>query len=396
MTPTQYDIVTVGGGLGSSALARVMAKHGTRVLVIERETQFKDRVRGEFMCPWGVAEARTLGIHDLIRDNCGVDATITDLGFGPRDLASTTVQQLPALGFYHPEMQETVLEAARAAGAEIKRGATVVNVEPGSPTKVTFQDSGGTQTVNARLAVASDGRFSTARKWAGFDAHENPQPFYFAGLLLEDVAIPQTNSYLLFLPPLAQATAMTPVGGGRFRTYVAYHDNRGKCLQGNDKIPEFLSTAKNAELVAAAFENAKPIGPLASFRCGDFWVDHPYKNGVALIGDAAATSDPAFGQGLSTTLRDVRVLSDELKSNDDWDTAARAYAAEHDQYSAVVRKVTGWFRTLFLEQGSEAEQRRERAMPLLAQDGTRAPDHLFSGPDLPSDDSVRQRFFGEV
>jgi 2-polyprenyl-6-methoxyphenol hydroxylase-like FAD-dependent oxidoreductase len=372
-----------------------MAEHGARVLVIERETQFKDRVRGEFLSPWGVEEARTLGIYELIRDNCGVDAPITDLGFGPRDLPSTTPQQLPALGFYHPDMQETVLKAAATAGAEVKRGATVTSVEPGSPPTVLFQDSNTTQTITARMVVASDGRFSTARKWAGFDANEEPQPFYFAGLLLKDVAIPQTNSYLLFLPPLAQATAMTPAGAGRFRTYVAYQDSRGKCLQGNDKVSEFLTTAKNAELVANAFADAKPIGPLASFRCGDFWVDHPYKNGVALLGDAASTSDPAFGQGLSTTLRDVRVLSDHLKAADNWNTAADAYATEHDRYSAVVRKVTGWFRGLFLEQGIDADKRRERALPLLAEDGSRAPDHLFSGPDLPADESVRKRFFGD-
>jgi len=53
-----YDIVTVGGGLGGSALARAMAARGARVLVLEREKQFKDRVRGEFLAVWGVAEAR--------------------------------------------------------------------------------------------------------------------------------------------------------------------------------------------------------------------------------------------------------------------------------------------------------------------------------------------------
>jgi flavin-dependent dehydrogenase len=35
-----YDIITVGGGLGGAALARAMAEHGARVLVVEREKQF--------------------------------------------------------------------------------------------------------------------------------------------------------------------------------------------------------------------------------------------------------------------------------------------------------------------------------------------------------------------
>src|SRR5262249_36099068 len=155
MASLQYDIITVGGGLGGAALAKAMAERGARVLVLEREKEFKDRVRGEFMTPWGVAEAKELGIYEPIRDGCGNEAAITDLGFGPRDLTSTTPQQLPALGFCHPEMQEVVLNEARAAGAEVRRGMTVVNITPGSTPSVTFQDSNGTATANARLVVAA-------------------------------------------------------------------------------------------------------------------------------------------------------------------------------------------------------------------------------------------------
>ena len=42
---TDYDIITVGGGLGGAALAKAMAEQGYRVLVVEREEQFKDRGR---------------------------------------------------------------------------------------------------------------------------------------------------------------------------------------------------------------------------------------------------------------------------------------------------------------------------------------------------------------
>ena len=38
-----YDIITVGGGLGGSTLAKAMAERGARVLVVERERHFKDR-----------------------------------------------------------------------------------------------------------------------------------------------------------------------------------------------------------------------------------------------------------------------------------------------------------------------------------------------------------------
>ena len=66
----EYDLIIVRGGLGRAVLSRAMAEHGARVLVIERERQFKDRVRGEAIWPWGVAELRELGVYQLLIDTC--------------------------------------------------------------------------------------------------------------------------------------------------------------------------------------------------------------------------------------------------------------------------------------------------------------------------------------
>jgi hypothetical protein len=61
----------------------------------------------------------------------------------------------------------------------------------------------------------------------------------------------------------------------------------------------------------------------------------------------------------------------------------------------VIHEVARWFTSMFLETGPEADARRMRAFPRIAEDPTRVPDHLFSGPELPFDDAVRRRFFGE-
>jgi len=51
MNSLAYDIVMVGGGLGASAFAASMARQGVRVLILEKETQFKDRVRANTFVP---------------------------------------------------------------------------------------------------------------------------------------------------------------------------------------------------------------------------------------------------------------------------------------------------------------------------------------------------------
>ena len=54
----------------------------------------------------------------------------------------------------------------------------------------------------------------------------------------------------------------------------------------------------------------------------------PYKNGIALVGDAAHTSDQTWGQGLSLTMRSARLLRDALTGTDDWDAAGHKYAEQ--------------------------------------------------------------------
>jgi menaquinone-9 beta-reductase len=396
MTASRYDIVTIGGGLGASALARAMAERGAKVLVLEQERRFRDRVRGEYVCPWGVAEAKELGISEILCRNCAVELPWTDLGFGPRNLLETTPQQLPGLSFSHPEMQEALLAAAEAVGAEVRRGVTVERIETDQQPVVVAAADGRSERIAARLIVAADGRGSQARKWGGFTLEKNAQPFLFAGVLLTEVSARQDMGVFIFNSELGTIGVVIPQGKARYRAYLGYPTTVNYRLQGSDKLGLFFSESAKVAPVFAEFHSAsKSIGPLASFDGGDSWVNHPYRGGVALIGDAAATSDPSFGQGMSLTLRDVRVLRDELLRDSDWDQAGHGYAEQHDVYFHNCHTATVWLRQVFQEQSPEAALRRQRALPLIAEDLTRVPDHIFSGPEMPLDDSVRSRFFGE-
>ena len=154
-------------------------------------------------------------------------------------------------------------------------------------------------------------------------------------------------------------------------------------------------SARGYAPIADYCADAKSVGPLASFDASDDWVEHPYRDGVALLGDAAATSDPTYGQGLSFALRGARVLRDELTNDSDWEAAGHRYAEQHQRSFRACHAVERWVRTLFQEPSPDAAALRAKAMPLIAEDPTRVPDHIFSGPDLPLSEQVRARFFGE-
>lgn len=396
-----YDVLTVGGGLAGAALAKSLAEQSFRVLVVEQTLEFKDRVRGETMPPWGVSELRSLGLYDLLKESCGHEHPWFDIFLGPiqlmhRPLVSTTPHATPELNFYHPAMQETLLTAGAGAGAQVRRGAIVRDVRPGPAPVAVVEQEGAVEEIPSRLVVCADGRRSAGRRWSPRFQVKQDAPFLVgSGVLLENMRIPEDTSSIYMNPLLGTSAYTFPLGGGRVRAYLVYPVESGLRLQGERDLPLFVEKSIAVGAPPASFEGIRPAGPLASFDMADTWVEHPYADGVVLIGDAASSNDPAWGQGRSLTSRDVRVLGDRLLTTSDWSAACDDYAHEHDRYYRVIHEVTLVLKDMFQRPGPEADAWRERALPLIAQDPARVPDHTFSGPDLPWNDEVRQVFFAE-
>jgi 2-polyprenyl-6-methoxyphenol hydroxylase-like FAD-dependent oxidoreductase len=397
-----YDLIVVGGGIAGASLAQRMAKSGARVLVLEQETEFRDRIRGECLQPWGVGEARQLGVADALRicanEMRWVDFIINGQHATKRDFVATTPQTSGMWGFYHPRAQEALLAMAAAAGAEVRRGATVQHIDPGANPKAKIAQSGGTSEVEARLVALCAGRNPALRAQLGFQARRGSIPLFLSGVWVTNLPAEMDPSVAYIANDLVGGTvsALFPQSADRGRAYFGFHPQTCPRLQGSADFPRFCQEFNRAAGGAIPLGNAQPAGPLASFECVDVWVDHPYRDGVALVGDAASSNDPSWGQGLALALRDARVLSNELLlANHDWTAAGDRYAERHDQHYGIIRMVSGWFYDVFQRLGPEAEARRARAMPLIAQDPTRPPDMLFSGPDLPVAANARARFFGE-
>jgi 2-polyprenyl-6-methoxyphenol hydroxylase-like FAD-dependent oxidoreductase len=402
-----YDVITVGGGLAGATLAKVLAEAGVRVLVLERETVFKDRVRGEQMHCWGVAETRRLGLYELLLETCANEvrywsSQLTGYSdFVRRDLFDASPHRAGSLNFYHPAMQDVVIGAAERAGATVLRGARVVEVLLGATLGVRVRrDGGGERVYRARLVVGADGRNSLCRGWGGFHVERDPPTMTIAGLRADGLAAPEDTMSGFVHPGLGMISLTVPLGNGRFRIYVGRHRRDGSpagpVLSGAASIGDFVAASVSAGAPAGWYNGGfRMVGPLASFDAADRWVDHPHRDGVVLVGDAAASNDPCFGCGLSLALRDVRVLAERLLASDDWRAAADAYAAEHDRHYGAIHRMTGWVRRMQMDPDAEATALRARALPRLAADRTRRVDVIGLGPDFPADEAHRRRYFGE-
>jgi 2-polyprenyl-6-methoxyphenol hydroxylase-like FAD-dependent oxidoreductase len=216
------------------------------------------------------------------------------------------------LNFYHPAMQETLLEAAESAGADVRRGAVVREIRSNGLLMVSVEHDGKIEETSARLVVGVDGRNSIVRTSAGFETRRDPPFLMIGGILADRIWTDEETGLVYINPDVSQAAAIFPQGGGRARVYAMYPAGAGFRLQGEKEIPRFIEETVKAGVPRDVLSGVEFSGPLASFDAADAWVDGPYRDGIALIGDAAASNNPSWGQGLSLALRDVRVLAEAL------------------------------------------------------------------------------------
>ena len=396
-----YDLLIVGGGLAGSVLARAIALEGFKVLVIEKETKFKDRVRGEVLLPWGTVEAKELGIYDILLASCAKEAAREHFFYSgkasePRDFRTTTPKCTCVLSFHHPEMQEVLLNHAAQAGAEVWRGAILAELRIGLMPEAEIIYDGQTTTVSARLVVGADGRESQIATLLGLARTIDPTELFTGGLQLTgDIEI--EHALYFFLDAITgRGSILIQNKPGYFRAYLLHHkDALPRRLSGERDLTAVMKHFAEIGIPKAWLERLTPHGIFATFDGAHRWITNPTRGNCVLIGDAASASDPVWGNGLSRTLRDVRILRDWLLKLKDWSRAADAYAADHDDFFQRLRRAERLNATLHFSMGERAESRRQRAYALMDNNQELNPDVAGLGPEARCSDYVINTLLGE-
>lgn len=394
----QYDLIVVGGGIAGSSLAGRVAASGARVLLLERETEFRDRVRGEWVAPWGVLELERLGTLEVLRERAGghdlpfQNTGVYRVGSTPTNLVKQSKSKRAGLTFFHPEAQEVLISWAVEQGAEVIRGARVIAVHGGETPNAEWTGD-QTGSAMARLIVGADGRTSLVRKAIDKPEQTRGEMRLWAGVRMRNLNWPADCGMLTIDPTTGYAAAVFPQGDGAARVYLGPSRDERVRLSGAKDIDSFLAGLKPLLGDLDVFGDAEAVGPLATFDTEMRWVDEPYEDGLALIGDAAGYTDPTWGQGLSLGFRDARVLSEALTTSEDWRAAAASYAAEHDVYFDAMVQSEAWTEELLLSPGPEGDATRARVFRAWAQDPTRSPNAAYNGPDFTADEDARRRFF---
>lgn len=373
------QIVVVGGGIAGGAIATVLARAGFDILVLERTAVYPDRVRGEFVPPWGVAELKRLSLLELLLQKgghistqfvpYGETLTPAEAEQRPIDLTHMHPDAPGTLCMSHPRMCEVLTEAASRAGARVLRSVTEIDVKAGDKPSVSFSHNNRRIETAPWLVIGADGRNSELRKQLGFDVHSDPPHNLLGGMLVggmscwprhvQSIGVEDRLHFLIF-----------PQGTDSLRLYACYDFADRARFSGADKQKKLLEAF---QLKCLPFRDqlaaATPLGPFNSYSNEDNWIDEPTCPGVVLIGDAAGHNDPIIGQGVSIAARDVRLVSDILIAAKGGQEVPdfRPYVEERSERMRRLRIVGRLAAKVRVEFGPEARARRARVAQRAAE-----------------------------
>jgi 2-polyprenyl-6-methoxyphenol hydroxylase-like FAD-dependent oxidoreductase len=356
------DVVVVGGGIAGASLAYALASAGLGVTVLEATVEYEDRVRGESMQPWGVQEARNLGVEQVMLD-AGAHTSavwkqyVEGVGEAGDIPVGMMVPGIPGtLNLRHPTACRALIDAAQSQGATVMRGVRDVRLTPGRSVGVSFATDVGHE-MTAGLVVGADGRASSVRRQTAITLERQDPIGYIAGLLVDgldeipddhDVMVGEGDAFFLLFHQ----------GDGRARVYLCSGLSGQHRFSGHDAARNFLAACRLssypwAEVVAAS----NPIGPCATYPGDDTWTPAPYEQGIVLIGDAAGHNDPVVGQGLSIALRDARIVRDLILEGARQPSDFAPYGQERSERMATLRLVAD---ILAVSQAEDADNRSAR------------------------------------
>ena len=313
----ETDIVVVGAGPGGSLAAREAAKHGAKVLLIDKKAEIGSPKR----CAEGVSKSglEKLGINP---DPRWIARTSTGVRLVSPDQTSVWMDEdtidLPESGFVLERKvfdKHMAMDAARA-GAKIMirtRATGLERVDDGIV--ITAENMGKEIKIHAKIVIAADGPESRVGRWAGldcntkFDNMESCVQYEMAGLEMENNNVIQLyfgsvapGGYTWIFP---KGDDIANVGIGVLKT----HTDK-TAIEHLDEFIKNCPETQNAQAVEINM-GGDPVGGLIKERVGD---------NILVVGDAAGFVNPLTGGGINSALESGAyagiVAADAIESGD--------------------------------------------------------------------------------
>jgi 2-polyprenyl-6-methoxyphenol hydroxylase-like FAD-dependent oxidoreductase len=333
-----YDVVIVGARPAGAATAMLLARAGLRVAAVDRARFPSDTLSTHQVQLPGVACLARWGLLDaVIASNC---PATRGARFDPGPVAFSGHYPLydGVDAVYSPRrtVLDTILvDAARAAGAEIIEGFDVTDVVASDDrvTGIRGAERGGVRSavdISAPLVIGADGKHSLVARTVGARTYDE-RPARSGAVYAYWDGLEVAGGEMYARPN--RAIGAWPTNDGLMITYIAMPAGEFGAFHADAErsMRETFDTAGDlGERIRAATRvehvRATPDVPNA-YR-------QPYGPGWALVGDAGLVMDPITGQGIGHALCDAQSLSaaviDGLGGARPLDEALAAHHAARD------------------------------------------------------------------
>jgi 2-polyprenyl-6-methoxyphenol hydroxylase-like FAD-dependent oxidoreductase len=345
MANDSYDVIVVGARCAGSPTAMLLARRGYKVLLVDRATFPSDTISTHLIHPPGVSALKRWGLLDsVVATGCPPIHTYA-FDFGPFTIEGSPGTEESRVS-YAPRrtvLDTLLVEAAAAAGAEVREGFTVEEVvsENGRVTGIRGGQKGGVSvTERARVVVGADGLRSLVAAAVGPEAYHEKPPLlaayytYWSGMPMEgrfETYDRGDRNWAAW--PTNDDLALVVVGWPVAQFEANRDDIEGHYLRAFDRAPAF------AERIRAARREERFVGmPVPNY------FRKPYGPGWALVGDAGYNKDFITAQGISDAFRDaelcVRALDATLTGDQPFDAAMETYRSTRDAHVLPIYEFT--------------------------------------------------------
>jgi menaquinone-9 beta-reductase len=329
-----FDVVVVGARCAGSPLATMLARRGLKVCVLDRARFPSETPSTHMIQPCGAGVLDELGVLDTLMSAGAAPlhgATIASDDVRIHATANGLADH-PVLCMRRLTLDVLLVEAASAAGAEVRTGARVNGLlRDGDRVTGVRTDKG---TIHARLVVGADGRHSTVAGTVGAQEYDVTQPGrmaawgYFEGVDREGLARFGRMKDMGYLAG--------PTDGDLYMAAIAPDQSRVNEFQA-DRDTFFTNAIRHWPELADLMAAAKRVGPLRVFTKWHGYFRQSAGPGWVLVGDAGHFKDFSPGQGISDALRQARQLARSIEdglAGDGLDDAMQRWWRwrDHDAY----------------------------------------------------------------
>jgi 2-polyprenyl-6-methoxyphenol hydroxylase-like FAD-dependent oxidoreductase len=334
----RYDAVIIGARCAGAATALLLARAGAKVLLVDRQDYGTDMMSSHALMRTGVLQLHRFGLLNTVMAEGTPEVRVTTF-YGAEQLAIPMKEEHGLTYLCGPRrtvLDRILVDAARAAGAEVRHNVMLSELHFGAERRVTgasLRNAAGQEiATNCDLVIGADGRQSTVAKLV--DAATLRESESASGSVYGYFEALNRDGFHWHFADQA-AASIIPTNASHHCVVASVPDRSfSDVFKGDVEAGFFRVLASNSQQLHDDVRKARLVGRFKGFPGRRGFFKQAHGPGWALVGDAGYFKDPLTAHGITDALRDAELLVRAV-----CDASPRAFHAYQDMRDALSRRL---------------------------------------------------------